>query len=51
MQHRVIEGRIYRVVSIASADTRAAARHISAERPEPLTQEARVRRAVMEIAR
>ena len=51
MQHRVIDGRIYRVLSIEAADTREASQHISAEQPEPLTREARIRRAQVEVAR
>lgn len=35
MQHRVIEGRIYRVLNIEAADTFAAGRHIMNERPIP----------------
>lgn len=31
--HRVIEGKVYREVSLEASDTREAAQHISAERP------------------
>lgn len=41
----------YRDVVLEAADTRAASRHISAQRPEPLTPAARTRRVVLEIAR
>lgn len=49
--HRVYEGRIYRDVKLEAADVNSARRHISAERPEPLTREARVRRQQVEAAR
>ena len=32
-QHRVIQGRVYRVVQVDAADTREAAQHVMAERP------------------
>jgi hypothetical protein len=32
-QHRVIDGRVYRVVQIEAADTREASRHVSSKRP------------------
>lgn len=47
MQHHVIDGRIYRVVQLEAADTRAASKHISAQRPMPFT-EARIRRERLE---
>jgi hypothetical protein len=37
MQH-TIDGRTYRVVNLEAADTREAAKHISAEEPTPYTE-------------
>jgi hypothetical protein len=51
MKHRVYEGRIYRDVTLEAADVHDARRHISAERPEPLTREARICREQLEAAR
>lgn len=38
MQHRVINGHIYRVLNVEAADTFTASRHIMAERPVPLSR-------------
>ena len=44
--HYVIDGRIYRIVSLEAADTRAARNHISSERPISATTAKEIREAV-----
>lgn len=41
--HRVIAGRIYRVLTVEAGDTAASSRHISAERPIPTAEQRTVR--------
>ena len=46
MQHRVIDGRIYRIVTVEAADTRALSQHTMAQRPIGATQAREIREAV-----
>jgi hypothetical protein len=45
-QHRVINGRVYRVVQIEAADTLEAARHVSAKKPQSAYAQRVARREV-----
>lgn len=44
--HYVIDGRVYRIVNLEAADTRAARNHISSERPISATTAKEIRQAV-----
>jgi hypothetical protein len=44
--HYVIDGRVYRIVNLEAADTRAARNHISSERPISHTTAKEIRQAV-----
>jgi len=46
MHHRVINGRIYRDVTLEAADTRESSRHISAQRPLSFAEQRAFRRMV-----
>jgi hypothetical protein len=46
VEHRIIDGRIMRVVTLEAADTRESSQHIMAERPISAREQQAVREAV-----
>lgn len=46
MKHFVIDGRIFRVVTVEAADTKEASRHVSAQRPVSQAEAAEIRKRV-----
>jgi hypothetical protein len=46
MQHRIVNGRILRILTVEAADVHCARRHISAQRPISAAEQRAIRRRV-----